>query len=87
MESSINKQFIYFTAGWCGVCNKLKPLMTRLSSEFPIKFIDVEKDGEVADIFGVEYIPYLALVKDNKVVDNIEGEFNEQNLRELWNQA
>ena len=86
MESKLDKQILYFTAEWCGICKKLKPLMKRLSSELPIEFIDVEEDGNVADIFNVEFIPYLILIKGEEIIGSIEGEFDEQKLRNLWNQ-
>ena len=35
--------------------------------------IDVDESPELAERFGVETVPTIALVKDKRVVDRIEG--------------
>ena len=67
-----------FSATWCGPCRMLAPILDQLDREkeaenLKILKVDVDKLGEVAARFGVEFIPLLILMKDGKRVKAQQG--------------
>lgn len=63
-------------ADWCGPCKMLAPTLDELEKEFPsVKFckVNVDDDPDIARLFKVQSIPFVALVKDNTFVDMSVG--------------
>jgi len=63
-------------ADWCGPCKMLAPTLDELEKEFPdVKFckVNVDNDPDIARLFKVQSIPFVALVKDNTFVDMSVG--------------
>lgn len=63
-------------ADWCGPCKMLAPTLDELEAEFPdVKFckVNVDNDPDIARLFKVQSIPFVALVKDNTFVDMSVG--------------
>ncbi len=63
-------------AEWCGPCRMLAPTLDELEAEYPeVKFckINVDNEPELARLFKVQSIPFVALVKDNVFVDMSVG--------------
>ncbi len=59
-------------APWCGPCRMLAPVLAELETEMPdVKFckINVDNEPELAALFKVESIPYVAVVKNNTLLD------------------
>ena len=59
-------------ADWCGPCKMLAPVMEELEREYPdVKFgkINVDNEPDLAALFKVQSIPYIALVKNNTFLD------------------
>lgn len=59
-------------ADWCGPCKMLAPTLDELEGEYPdVKFckVNVDNEPDLARMFKVESIPFVALVKDNTFVD------------------
>jgi len=51
---------LYFTAKWCGPCQRISPVYKELAQKNPrIKFfkIDVDKNEELTSGFGVQSMP------------------------------
>lgn len=72
--------FLDFTASWCGPCKFITPKLEELSEmeKFKhVKFykIDVDDDNcsDVCEKYGITCMPTLIYLKDNEVVDKIEG--------------
>ena len=61
---------VYFTASWCGPCQKIKPIYEQLATDFPeATFIKVDVD-ECADIAAgaeVRAMPTFHFMKDGKL--------------------
>ncbi len=61
---------VYFSAGWCAVCPKFKPVIAEIEEEYSSKMevlrIDIERDVEVAEKFEVNTLPLLILYKNGK---------------------
>lgn len=67
-----------FSAKWCGPCQKLAPIMDRLSTELgnvKIAKLDVDESPQTAEKFGktldVLCLPKVVLFKDGKPVNSI----------------
>ena len=55
-------KYLYFSAAWCGPCKSLSPIMNEVSSQVAVEKIDVDKDYERAQQYGVRNIPTVILV-------------------------
>ena len=67
---------IDFYADWCGPCRMVSPLVDEISEENPqytVGKINVDNEPELARLFKVQSIPFVALVKDNVFVDMSVG--------------
>lgn len=57
---------IDFYADWCGPCQTIAPYLEELATEFGddiyVYKIDVDKEGELAQAFGIQGIPALLYV-------------------------
>ena len=56
----------YFTAKWCGPCQKIKPLIEKLSegadsSKLEIYLIDIDENDKIADEFKIRSVPTFYL--------------------------
>ncbi|QDT40560.1 Thioredoxin [Gimesia alba] len=79
-----NGVLLDFTATWCGPCQKMSPLISRLKREgFPIKKVDVDQQPELARRFNVSSIPAFVLVVEGREVARSVGATTESNLRRM----
>lgn len=79
-ETEVSKSdkpvLIDFWAAWCGPCRMLAPVIERIAKEHPeIKVckVNVDEEPELAASFNVASIPYVAVIKDGKVVNKSVG--------------
>ncbi len=73
-------------ADWCGPCKMLAPTLDELEKEFPdVKFckVNVDHDPDIARLFKVQSIPFVALVKDNTFVDMSVGYVPKETIAKL----
>ena len=53
-------------AEWCGSCQKMKPVLNELATEYngkaTIMAVDVDKNPKLADYFGVNSIPDFSVI-------------------------
>jgi thioredoxin-like negative regulator of GroEL len=68
---------VFFGASHSGPARRMESLMAHLARKerdrLRVTSIDVDERPELAQRFRVETVPTLALVKENRVVDRIEG--------------
>jgi thioredoxin 1 len=71
---------IDFYADWCGPCKLLAPTFAKLAEDFnspdsevQIEKIDVDKNQEVSQKYGIRGIPTVIFEKDGEVVDRVVG--------------
>jgi len=78
---------IDFWATWCGPCKTLGPLLEKLATAFNGAFrlakVDVDKNQQLAGMFGVRSIPFCVMFKDGQIVDGFAGALPEGQLREF----
>ena len=71
---------IDFNATWCGPCRKIAPILDELAKEYEGKIViykvDVDKNREVAEAFGISSIPailYIPLNEDPVMTVGLRG--------------
>lgn len=76
-----------FWATWCEPCKTLGPMLEKLAVEYNGAFrlgkVDVDKQQELAGMFGIRSVPTVVLVKDGQVLDGFAGALPEGQLREF----
>jgi putative thioredoxin len=76
-----------FWAEWCGPCKSLGPLLEKLAAEYNGAFrlgkVDVDKNQELAGMFGIRSIPTVIMVKDGQILDGFAGALPEGQLRQF----
>lgn len=73
-----------FTAGWCGPCQQMGPLVSKLHREgYPIYKVDVDERPELVRKYRISSIPAFVLVIDGKEVRRLVGGQSEGALRGL----
>ena len=81
------KKLLYFSAGWCGPCRQLGPIMEGLNSEgVPVQKIDVDSNPEIAQQFGIRNIPTVVLTSDGAEVIRKVGANPKQVYLDMYNQ-
>jgi putative thioredoxin len=78
---------IDFWATWCGPCKTLGPILEKiardLSGSLVLAKIDVDKNPEVADLFQIQSVPTVMLLKDARPVDGFMGALPEPQVRKF----
>ncbi|WP_324944171.1 thioredoxin [Dyella sp.] len=76
-----------FWAEWCGPCKSLGPMLEKLAAEYNGAFrlgkVDVDKNQELAGMFGIRSIPTVIMVKDGQILDGFAGALPEGQLRQF----
>lgn len=65
-----------FAASWCGPCRSLVPVIADLASRHPaliVLKVDVERNVELAEGYGVRSVPAFLLFKGGACVERATG--------------
>ena len=65
-----------FAAAWCGPCRSLVPVIADLASRHPaltVLKLDLERDVELAEGYGVRSVPAFLLFKGGACVERATG--------------
>lgn len=66
-----------FFATWCGPCKMLAPVLDELSVHMEgrakVLKVDVDRNPEVAQKYGISTVPTMILFKDGRAVEKIVG--------------
>lgn len=78
----------YFTASWCGPCQKIKPIIEEISNRvdknlLKVCKIDVDTNSELVDEYNITSVPTLILIKEKNIIDSYSGT-NKEKLAELF---
>ncbi len=75
-----------FWAAWCGPCQMMGPIVDELAEEMKDKVkigkLNVDENRETATNYSVMSIPTLIIFKEGKVVKQLVGLQNKDNLKE-----
>lgn len=60
---------VYFSADWCTVCAKMKPLLQGIvkdfnSKKFELLNIDTDRDKEITEELGIDALPVFMIYKN-----------------------
>ena len=88
LQASLDRPILVdFWAEWCGPCKTLGPLLEKVVAAFNgavrLAKVDVEKEQQLAAMFGVRSIPTVVLLKDGQIADGFAGALPESQLREF----
>ena len=75
-----------FYADWCGPCRMLSPVVDEFAEENPdfvVGKINVDKEPELSEEFGVSSIPMLVVMKDGKILNKSVGAKSKQQILEM----
>lgn len=70
---------LFFHAPWASPCQQLRDFLSRHSSQYqetsPVCFLSINAEDmyEISERYEVAAVPFLALVKDSKVLETISG--------------
>jgi thioredoxin 1 len=68
----------YFTATWCGPCQKIKPLLEKISegvdpNKLEVYMIDIDENDNLASEFKIRSVPSFYLYKDKDLKGQTGG--------------
>ncbi len=76
IKNSEKPVLLDFYADWCAPCRMMSPVVDEIAEENPqylVGKINVEKEPELAQSFGVLSIPTLAVMKSGKILSKSAG--------------
>ena len=68
----------YFTASWCGPCQRIKPMIQKLSdgldaSKCEVYMVDIDENDELALELKVKSVPTFYLFYEKNLIDSCSG--------------
>ena len=73
----------YFTAAWCGPCQRFKPIMQELVSEgYQVATLDIDVHKDLAEQYNVRSVPTVVIEENGNEVNRLIGATSKQVLLE-----
>lgn len=78
----------YFTAAWCGPCQKVKPIVAKINDEYeedkkPFKVIDIDDNPELARKYRIQSVPTFVIIKNEQEIGRITGAKPKKDLMDM----
>ena len=68
------KSIKYFTATWCGPCQRFKPIMQEVANEgHSVQFIDIDSQEDLARQYNVRSVPTVIIEQNGSEVNRHIG--------------
>ena len=75
-----------FWAEWCGPCQMIAPVISKLADEYEGKVVigkcDVEENTIITSKFAIRNIPTMLFIKNKEVVDKLVGAVPADRIKE-----
>ena len=73
-----NLVLFYFTASWCGPCQKIKPMIKKLSNgldadKCEVYMVDIDENDKLALELKVKAVPTFYLFYEKQLIDSCSG--------------
>ena len=64
-----------FWGAWCTPCKQLQPILMEIAREKDVEIVpvDVEKEPNAANQYGIRGIPALIFLQDGEMVSRLDG--------------
>ena len=73
------KSVKYFTATWCGPCQRFKPIMQEVANEgHSVQFIDIDSEKDVAQQYNVRSVPTVVIEQNGSEINRLIGATSKQ---------
>tara|TARA_A100001011_G_C13858756_1_gene654010 strand:+ start:135 stop:380 length:246 start_codon:yes stop_codon:yes gene_type:complete len=77
------KSIKYFTATWCGPCQRFKPIMQEVANEgHSVQFIDIDSERDIAQQYNVRSVPTVIIEQNGSEVNRLIGATSKQVILE-----
>ena len=77
------KTLKYFTATWCGPCQRFKPIMQEVANEgYSVQFIDIDSQKDTAEQYNVRSVPTVVIEENGSEVNRLIGATSKQTILE-----
>ena len=76
LKTSDKTVLLDFYADWCVPCQRVSPIINEIADENPdivVGKVNVDREGELAQMFAVSSIPMLVVMKNGKIVNQSVG--------------
>lgn len=76
LKTSDKTVLLDFYADWCRPCQMVSPIISEIADENPdivVGKVNVDREGELAQMFAVSSIPMLVVMKNGKIVNQSVG--------------
>ena len=67
------KQYLYFSAPWCGPCRMLGPIMSDVGNTIPVQKINIDEDPTTDQQYNVRSVPTVVLLENGQEVKRMIG--------------
>lgn len=82
---------VEFSAGWCGPCKAMKPMLENLSVKYKgkVEFCEVciDDDEDLAVEYHISAVPTLLVFKNGAIIGNASGAMMPQDVEGLFKMA
>jgi len=73
------KSVKYFTATWCGPCQRFKPIMQEVANEgYSVQFIDIDSERDIAQQYNVRSVPTVVIEQNGSEINRLIGATSKQ---------